>query len=382
MDAKASNRRLRVAFVTPKYPPNPSGFGNQAHSVNSILSERVHMFLLTCGRRAETLEAVHDTIKDIPHKPEEYSAGQLALWIIETALWLIRHRKKYDIIHVLSGYYWSIPFVLVGRLLRKPTVVKITSREIEPTVGKGIGRRLRILFLRLASCLVVLTEHTSSAAQKAGFKSKQIRRIPNGVQVSRYAISEGERSRLRKELGITEDCFVLLFVGQIGRRKGIDRLLLAWNKFYRTSASSLLMLVGAPDGSVSQQKLQTEGVCLPGHVKDPSKYFAVADCFILLSRSEGMPNVILEAVAAGTPFIVSDIPPNRELARYFGGIVVSGDDEGMAMDAAMHLATLAPASNQSKIEDARALLREEFSLESVARQYEQLYIELVSGRRP
>ena len=168
---------------------------------------------------------------------------------------------------------------------------------------------------------VVLTDTVASTALSVGFRPEQVQQIPNGVDVERYVATSHDRMRLRAELGIPVGSFVVLAVGQVGRRKGTDRLLAAWRKFEPLASGPVcLILVGAPDGTVPIDEIITaKDVLLVGHVNEPERYYSVADSFVLLSRSEGMANALLEAVAAGLPIIVSDIPPNRELASRLNG---------------------------------------------------------------
>lgn len=346
--------------------------------------ERVSILLATPGGQPVAIKTAHERAGTVSHRPRDYSLAELGTWIAKTCVWLVRNRRVYDLIHVLGGYYWAVPFVMVGQLLGKPTIVKIASGEIDLAVRDTFIRRLRTRLLRGTTALIALTEHTRQSALAVGFDEGQVRQIPNGVDVGRYMTAGQRREQLRTELGISEDCFVVLSVGQVGRRKGIDRLLAAWREFHRTTSGPVrLILVGAPDGSISSDEFtRTEDVQLVGHVNKPDQYYGAADSFVLLSRSEGMANVLLEATAAGLPIVVSDIPPNRELASRLGGLVASGTDEQMILEAAEHLRMLErnfrERSPASRNEDGQHVVQREYSLAAVAERYETLYRQLLT----
>lgn len=373
----------RVVLITPKYPPVPSGYGNQAFTVNKRLMDRVSIWLATPGDAPLEIAKAHERASTEDHRVKSHRAVTIAEWIAKTSAWLIRNREQYDVIHVLGGYYWALPFIFIGNTLGKPTIVKITSRELEVTDDGTFRRRIRISFLRRATRLVVLSDYTRRVALQAGFRPDQIRIIPNGVDVERYLAVLGDRESIRRELGIKGDCFVVLFVGQIGRRKGVDRLVSVWREFRESALGPVrLILVGAPDGSVPLDNvLDADDVLLTGHVKEPDCYFGAADAFVLLSRSEGLANVLLEATAAGIPCIVSDIPANRELAERLGCLVARGSDREMIFETVKHLRSLErtfrTGSVHSRNERGQDVVRERYALEFVTEQYESFYRELL-----
>lgn len=372
----------RVVLITPKYPPNPSGYGNQAYAVNEQLLDRIPMWLATPGGGPQPMKEAHHRAGSASPVPKKPGVHERTSWIARTCAWLVRHRYEYDIIHILGGFGWSVPFVLVGKVLRKPTVVKIISREVDNPGHGTLLRRLRIRVLRHATALVVLSEHARNSALGWGFKPEQLRRIPNGVDVHRFQRALEDRARTRAELEISDDCFVVLSVGRIGLRKGVDRLLAAWRAFHPTALGPVrLLVVGAPDGTLAMDEVQsTEDVQVIGHVHDPERFYAAADVLVLLSRSEGMANVLLEAASAGLPSIVSDIPENREVAQSLGALVASGAEDEMAAEAAAHIRSLERAfrmrAQASRNTAGQRIVADEYSLSTVAARYMDLYREL------
>lgn len=377
------SRRLSVALVTPKYPPVTSGYGNQAFAVNKILANIVDIVLLTQEQQPVEITVAHQRVQGIQQRSKNYNVLTLLMWTVRSCIWLLRKRQSYDVIHVLGAYFWAVPCVLVGRLVGKPTVVKVISREVDTFVRNSVMRRIRLKLLRSASVLVVLTEYARQAAIRSGIPAERLRIIPNGVDVERYSRLVEDRNSRRAEMNIPEECFVVLFVGQVGLRKGVDRLLRAWQEFQRkiTDIPTLLVLVGEIDGSIPPETLSmVRHVRVVGHVNDPTPYYAISDCFVLLSRSEGMANVLLEAAASGIPFIVSDIPPNKELAARLGGTVVSGDETQIASRTAQELSRFARVRNTDAVRKEgmrlKQKIRSQFSLQSIAHQYLALYHEL------
>jgi glycosyltransferase involved in cell wall biosynthesis len=134
----------------------------------------------------------------------------------------------------------------------------------------------------------------------------------NGVDFSRFAPTPETNSRaaqLRRQLGIPEQATVITFIGRLTRDKGIPELMESFLRLDKQFDDLRLLLAGCFEDQdplpVSTRKcLETHPhVIFAGPVKDTPAYYAIADIVVLPSHREGLPNVILEAKAAGKPVI-------------------------------------------------------------------------------
>ena len=116
---------------------------------------------------------------------------------------------------------------------------------------------------------------------------------------------------LKDSLGITEQQFIVGFVGRIVRDKGIVALLDAWKTVLVRAPHSVLLLIGPyeeRDAIAQEYKLYiatTPSIIHVGLVQDTAPYYALMDCFILPSYREGFPTVVLEASAMEVPVITT-----------------------------------------------------------------------------
>ena len=123
--------------------------------------------------------------------------------------------------------------------------------------------------------------------------------------------------------------------GRLVLQKGFDRLLEVCAGLHLLQDWRLDILGDGPDKQALEQQIEETGlagkVFLKGHVERPSDYFARADCFLLPSRYEGLPNVALESLACGTPVIAScDAGGIAEIkAEASEGAVFIADDMGL-----------------------------------------------------
>ena len=147
--------------------------------------------------------------------------------------------------------------------------------------------------------------------------------LPHGIPSMEAAET---RATVREELGIPEQATLLLFLSRIVKGKGVDELLEAFGIAAKEHPDLHLVMVGETPGFDDSPELRATmermglgerirmlPACDPAEVRD---YHAAADIFAFPSKSEGMPNALLEAMALGTPAIAFDIPPIRDILRH------------------------------------------------------------------
>lgn len=148
-----------------------------------------------------------------------------------------------------------------------------------------------------------------------------------------------EVDALRKRLGIGAGEFVILGVGRLSKEKAQADLIAAFARIREHTPSLNSKLVIAGEGperarlqSAAQATGQSEHIVFAGHVNDVQPFYGLADVFVLPSHSEGSPNALLEAMAAGVPVAatevggVSEIVSNEETAL----LVPANDPPSMA----------------------------------------------------
>lgn len=170
---------------------------------------------------------------------------------------------------------------------------------------------------------------------------------------------------------------LLLGAGRIGPQKDFETLLKAFARLRETRPEARLVILGEGKTPEARPELKRfaeglglgEVVDLPGKVPDAVPYIARADLFVLSSRWEGLPGVLIEALGCGTPIVSTDCPsgPMEILdGGAFGRLVPVGDVEALA--AAMDAALAEPADRERL--KARAGL---FTTEAAVRNYLALF---------
>jgi glycosyltransferase involved in cell wall biosynthesis len=150
-----------------------------------------------------------------------------------------------------------------------------------------------------------------------------------------------DRISLRRKRNIPNDAIVLVFVGSVIERKGVDVLIRAFIDAASRCANLFLLIVGPKsrrenpslDETFVSSLVQTlkesnlvDRVSFTGLIQDRyelAKIYRASDIFVFPSKNEGMPNVLLEAMASGLPVIVSQLPVlEKVVTHYENGVVV------------------------------------------------------------
>jgi UDP-glucose:(heptosyl)LPS alpha-1,3-glucosyltransferase len=215
--------------------------------------------------------------------------------------------------------------------------------------------------------------------------------VPNGVDLERFRPARNnERQKLRNSLGMGDSDQVIVTVGAVHPRKGIDLLLKAWRKTADCHPRARLFIVGSRQDKINPE-LKTyssmleslinnsgaaDRVHFTGSVENVEEYLRVADVFVFTSKKEGMGNVVLEAMASGLPVLLT---PFIGLPKDFG---VPGDHYLLADRDADHLsAGISRILNNNALRSAlsknsRQLMEQDMGMDSILDRYASLYHKL------
>ena len=140
--------------------------------------------------------------------------------------------------------------------------------------------------------------------------------ICNGVDVEQYTMPTfEEKETIRRELNLPSNSFIWVYTGQFIERKNVSFLLENYVKGFSKEKKSYLLLLGdGPEFTNLKNKYASYDVIdFRGNVPNVNYYLKACDVYISTSKSEGLPNGVLEAMATGLPVILSDIKQHKEI---------------------------------------------------------------------
>jgi len=258
-------------------------------------------------------------------------------------------------------------------------VTTLWGEDVTRSAKSALYRGLLWLCIAVSHCTVSVSQamHQQMLARFPRFREK-LRYIPNGVEGSLApAAARPEAAGLR-----------VLYVGSLIPRKDVATLVDAWSRVPAAERRDWrLTLVGAgPEESRLRAAAQAHGfleqVTFAGAVPRAAvaDHYRHADVFVLPSRSEGMPSVVLEAMASGVAVIGTDIDGIRELVGpgRQGWLFPAGDADALA-DRLRDMARDPAACRGMGVASRRAIEDGGYLWPQVGRQYADLYASLAKS---
>lgn len=136
-----------------------------------------------------------------------------------------------------------------------------------------------------------------------------------GIEVEKYQNIQVDRKLVREKLGVPEDAFLMISVGELSKRKNHSVVIEALSQYKGKDIYYIICGSGALEGKlvekIEKYALQ-DRVKLLGYRTDIPELLSISDCFIFPSLQEGLPVAVMEALAVGLPVICSDIRGNRD----------------------------------------------------------------------
>ena len=248
--------------------------------------------------------------------------------LASSLLFLVLRLKKagrFDIVHT-HGDYTAFADVITSHFCEAEGVERLRRQGTGVTLGERLQRRGTALLergvvgLSRGKPLIVLSERMKREfLSHYGHLQERLFVIPSGVDTVRYSPANVPlyRDEIRRRHGVPEANALLLFVGGYWERKGVAQAIKALARL--RSSDVALMVVGRGNIPHYRELARREGVEKRVVFTEPTeqtwKYYAASDVFLLPTLYEPFGLVILEAMAAGLPVLVSGEAGAAELVR-------------------------------------------------------------------
>ena len=224
---------------------------------------------------------------------------------------LIKDGFEFDLIDAHYYYPDGVAAGLLARWLGKPFVVTARGSDVNLISRYAFPRRLMKKTAEASSASIGVSKALVDQMARLGFPIEKLKVCRNGVDTDRFAPEDKLVSRNRLGLSAFEDRKILLSVGNLVELKGHD---IAIQVLEQLDTSFHLLIVGTGSERQNLQNLANQlgladRVLFAGRIANTELkwWYSAADVVVLCSSREGWPNVLLEAMACGTPVVATRV---------------------------------------------------------------------------
>jgi len=381
-------RLARILMYTAYFDPEYSGAALQALTLARELRQRGHQVEFVTNRWPGLADqtvvdgfAVQRLEPGRLHKHREFR-----LWL-NLARYCWARRKDFDVLHSHGAYFTNAFIGPLARVLGLKSLIKasLANDDLQGLQHPVVGWLHKQMLRRVDAC-VAISQELAQEFEAGGMRQAKIHHIPNGVDTERYRPAPAaEKASLRAHLGLPADRPLALYVGVLDQRKNILWLAEQWVAHAGFDTGALLLAVGPQGRDDPQAALRNQLTELARHHPehfalhdfhaDVTPYYQCADLLVLPSAKEGLPNVVLEAMACSLPCVAARASGSRELVvdGQTGHTYTPDDVADLASAVRQCL------SSQSTLmgENARSLAKARYGISVVADQYERIYARLL-----
>lgn len=386
-------KKLKILMAIAQYYPVIGGAEIQAKRLSENLVKNGFSVSVFTVKKKSTLKSFEEINEVKVYRLRFFKIPKFGKYFLLRCefFYLLFKGRNFDIFHCHQGLGFSSIAVLVAKILKKPSIVKIsnTGERFDLKVLKKtyiIGFILSEIIKR-ADKIIYLSEKMKQELLRNGVKKEKLLKIPNGVDTKEFKIPEKEEKiKFKKLLGIGEDIPVIIYTGTIQKKKNLKILIKLAEAMKKEGKKYKVLIVGdGPERKTMEKEVREKElenfIVFTGRQKNVKSFLYASDIFVLPSFVEGLSNSLLEAASCGLPCVVSDIPGNREVVEDGrNGFLISPFDWKKFARAIEIL-----IKNKSLMEkmgmESRKIIEERFSIEKVVEKYIQLYKQILHSKQ-
>lgn len=382
----------RIWMLTSSFYPHIGGAEQQAQRLSQqLVAQGWEVTILTRRHnpRYAYLPAACESIDGVPVR-RVFSNGSFklgSLLYLLAGLWYLWRHARQDVYHAHDLGAPALLSVLAKLLCGGRSVVKLRGGVAQyERLRPFLLFRLQFWFLKNGvDCFVAVNRDVIDYFKQRGVGAEKLTYIPNGIDVQQFRpVAKAEKAALRRALGLAADAKVVLFVGRLETVKGPDVLLQAWQQLpapLRRQARLIFVGEGSKTERLRTFVAQSElaHVCFAGRQENIADYYQAADLFVLPSRSEGLSNALVEAMACGLPVISSAVGGALDLIEPDVDGCLFPNEDAAVLSCAIARFLQAPGPYAAMAARGRRLVEEKVSLPKVAAAFAGLYTDLLDG---
>lgn len=294
---------------------------------------------------------------------------------------LIRRAGPFDLIHGHSTKAGAL-VRLAAAGLGIPTVYTphafITMNPELPAALRYVYRACELALSRMGDCIICVSEAERDHASALGIEPDRTAVVQNGIPV----LPVVDRAAVRRFLGLAPTDLCFGFVGRLSAQKAVDRLIRAFSPVARSCPDARLAIVGEGPCRASLEGIArdlevTSRIRFVGNADGP-EVMAGFDAFVLASRYEGFPYVLLEAVARQLPVFATNVGGAQAVVRDgINGVVVEQESWQKLTDVMNRYAS--DRDFRSRLNENASATAGEFTISQMVNATREIYARLIAN---
>ena len=329
------------------------------------------------------------------------------MFIILIKFLVFNLKEKFDVVHnhgdsaialilLKRIFFFRAPIVTSVHIARKAQYKAIQKADIYKIPREILGKeeiemlpsivsnkkvlRLENIYINLSDSLAAVSEALRMDIKNEYSISDNVSVVLNGVNITDFCNFNGKNNEdLRQKL--SKNCkYIILFAGVLNGRKGEFALIKAMDKVVSKYHDTNLLIIGdGPTKKTSMKiveslNLENNIIFIPNVVhNEMENYYKASDLFVLPSYSEGLPKVLLEAMACGTPVVASNIPGHKDVINNnkTGYLFKTGDVDDLSLKI---ITALGNREKRSKLASAaKTFVQKQCTWDCVSKRLDHVY---------
>jgi glycosyltransferase involved in cell wall biosynthesis len=305
---------MNIALLSEKYTPDIGGLAISTERLAHLLVSAGHTVRVLCPslslspseRRTQVIGGV-TVIRFGAHKRADDTLVDWFELLVEE-----HTRVAFDVLHAYFLTQAGFTAAYAGKYLNLPSVVSIRGNDIERAAFDP-GKFSHIMYT-LQNASAVTTNANSLIYKAQAFLDREIHLISNGVDTELFK-PMARQNALAATFGLAENDKVIGFAGELREKKGLSTLLNAYAQLNSLHPTTLLIIGDIRPGDDRRlfddlkSSIPNAKIAITGYVsnRDLPSYYSIVDVLVHPSLRDGLPNVILEAMACGKTVVATPV---------------------------------------------------------------------------
>lgn len=362
--------------------------------VESYQKAVVHRFRYVWPDSLSLMGHARALYRDVKVKPLVYALVPFYSISCLAHVFHFSHTHRVDILHS----QWVLPSgslaALVSRTTGTPLMVSLHGSDIFMAESNPVYTHLARIAFDTATIVTSCSQDLLDRAIKLGLDPAKGQVIPYGVDLDRFAVDKAGGMEWRRRLGLSADDLVVAGLGRLVDKKGFTYLVQAMPTVCRAFPNAHFVIGGqGPLTTELQHRASETGVAdrlhLPGHVEwnEVPGYMNMADVFVMPSihdeagNVDGLPNVVLEAMASSLPIVASNVAGLPAVVHEGENGFLVPERQPDALARALNLLLSQPDLRNRFGQASRRRAETELGWEAIARRYVSGYQRALAQRK-